>query len=123
MYEFTARALVATDLPDLNVFSVVLAENRDGGGRRLEIQRSTSFSEQDKKLGQDTYCISTDAGASHYGGISSWRLVENRLEIQLDAQAAMVLGVSGGFAVRFEASEEERGSLREGLLKVLNEYV
>jgi hypothetical protein len=123
MYEFTARASAATDLPDLNVFSVVLAENRDGSGRRVEIQRSSSFSEQDRRLGQDTYCVSTGAGASYYGGISSWRLAEDRLEIHLDAKAAEVLGVTGGFAVRLEATEEERRSLREGLLRVLNEHV
>ena len=123
MYEFTARALAATDLPDLSVFAVILAENRDGSGHRVEIQRSSSFSEQDRKLGQDTYCVSTDAGASYYGGISSWRLAEDRLEIHLDPKAAKALGVTGGFGVRLEAGEEERRSLREGLLKVLNEYV
>jgi hypothetical protein len=123
MYEFTARAIAAADLPDLDVFSVVIAENRDGSGRRLEIQRSGSFSAQDRKLGQDTYCISMDTGASCYGGISYWRLAEGRLEIRLDDNAANALGVPGGFLVCVEGSEEERRSLKEGLLRVLNEYV
>lgn len=123
MYEFTATAVAAADLPDIGVFSVVLAEHRDGSGRRLEIQRSASFNTQDRRLGQDNYCISIDTGASCYGGVSSWGLVEGALEIQLDAKAAATLGVSGRLAVRLDVGEEERRSLKEGLLRVLNEYV
>jgi len=111
------------DVSDLAVFAVIVAENQDGSGCRIEIQRSHSFSEEDRRLGQDTYCVSTAAGASCYGCVSSWCLKGDVLEIHLDGKAARCLGVAGGFLVRLEASEEELQTLREGLLRVLSEYV
>ncbi len=123
MCQFTARAIAAVDLPDLEVFAVIVAENRDGSGRRIEIQRSHSFSEEDRRLGQDTYCVSTTTGASCYGGVSSWCLKGDVMEIYMDDEAARCLGVAGGFLVRLDASEGELQTLREGLLRVLGEYV
>jgi hypothetical protein len=83
---------------------VVLAENPDGSGARLELQKALSLDEQDRKLGMDTYCLCTDEGATFYGGIKSWKLMPDLLEINLNMQAAEALGVQG-FAISFSAKE------------------
>lgn len=117
MRKFKAKAVAAVELPDLNTFVVVLAEEPDESGARLEIQKSLSLDEQDRKLGLDTYCLCTEDGATYYGGITSWVLTQGSLEVQLDAEAAETLGVEGGFVVDFEP--ESLPALKEGLERVL----
>ncbi|HTN88573.1 MAG TPA: Imm10 family immunity protein, partial [Sorangium sp.] len=98
-------------------FVVILAEYPDGSGARLEIQKPLSSDEQDRRLGLDTYCLCTEDGATHYGGVTSWALTQSSLEILLDAKAADALGVEGGFVVDF--SPESRTALKDGLDRVL----
>jgi hypothetical protein len=117
MRRFKAKAVAPVELPDLNTFAVVLAEEPDGSGARLEIQKSLSFDEQDRRLGLDTYCLCTEEGATYYGGVTSWTLTQDSLEVRLDAQAAKALGVQGGFVVNF--ATENLPILKEGLQKVL----
>ena len=119
MYEFSAQAWTATEVDDLGVFLVVLAENRDGSGRRVEIQRANAFDEQDKSLGHDTYCVVMDTGACCYGGVASWRVEDGRVEMLLDRVAADELGVTDGVRVLIAASEEEQRVLAEGLARAL----
>ena len=114
---FKAKALTAVELPDINTFVVVLAEETDGSGMRLEIQKSLSFDEQDRRCGLDTYCLSTEEGTTYYGGVTSWTLTKGSLEIWLDAEAAEALGVEGGFVVHF--APESLPALKEGLGRVL----
>lgn len=120
MLKFKAVAISASELPDLNCFSIVLAEERDGSGRRLEIQRALEFDAQDRDLGQDTYCVCTDEGAVHYGGISSWSLVDRELKIVLDPSAAETLGVEDGFWIELDADLEAQLQLKGALLRALN---
>jgi Immunity protein 10 len=119
MRKFTATAVASTEIPDLDAFVVVLAENMDGSGLRLELQRGLSFDEQDKRLGQDTYCLCTEQGATHYGGVKSWRLKDDELEIDLDDKAAADLGVAGGFVVELKVDKATMARLEEGLNRVL----
>jgi hypothetical protein len=120
MLKFKATAVAALEMPDLSSFTVVLAEEHDGSGMRLEIQRALVFDEQDKSLGMDTYCICTEQGAVCYGGIASWSLVENELRIVLDTRAAIALGVKDGFSIELEVDSETRDRLKDGLQRVLN---
>jgi hypothetical protein len=116
MRSFTARAVTAQELHDVNVFVVVLAERLDGSGTRLELQKALSFDEQDRTLGLDTYCLCTETGATCYGGIAAWTLRPNTMEIGLDAHAAETLGTPG-FAIAFPP--EQHAALRDGLARVL----
>lgn len=116
MRRFNASAVAAEESPDLNVFSVVLAENLDGTGERLELQRALSFDEQDIELGQDTYCLSTDDGRTCYGGVTNWTLEEQLLVLRLDAQSAMTLGVEEGFGIT--VPPDDVVTVREGLTRV-----
>jgi hypothetical protein len=117
MRRFKAKVLTAVELPDINTFAVVLAEEPDGSGVRLEIQKSLSFDEKDRRYGQDTYCLCTEEGATHYGGVTSWALSQDSLEVRLDAKAAEALGVEDGFVVDF--APESLPALKEGLERVL----
>lgn len=116
MRTFIAHVLSAEELTDLNTFAVVLAEAPDGTGHRLELQRSLSFDEQDRRSGQNTYCVSTEEGATHYGGVTSWALDADRLELTLDAEAEAALGVNRGFLV--ELPRGSTAALEAGLARV-----
>jgi hypothetical protein len=116
MRTFTAHAVAAEELRELYAFVVVLAEDPDGSGPRLELQKALSFDEQDRMLGLDTYCLCTEAGATCYGGVKAWTIGPDALEIRLDADAAETLGTPG-FAIDFPP--EEFAALRDGLTRVL----
>lgn len=119
VHTFRATAVSALELTDVGVFAVVLAENADGSGARLEIQRAAAFDEQDEELGQDTYCVSTQHGVTHYGGVSAWRLTSRALELALDPAAAKALGGEPGFLVELVGVDAETlARLRDGLARV-----
>ena len=118
MLSFKAVAVCATEMPDLGCFVIVLAEQPDGSGARLEIQRATSFDEQDRALGQDTYCLCDEGGSTHYGGVVSWRIAINMLEINLNSAAATALGAEG-YTIELEISPEDYAKLKDGLQQAL----
>jgi Immunity protein 10 len=117
MKKIIAATSAIVELPDVNTLAVVFAENCDGSGVRLEIQRALSFDEQDRNSGQDTYCLCTENGATYYGGITSWEIVEGLLRIQLDSEAARALDVTGGFLV--DISPGDSLALNVGLNRIL----
>jgi hypothetical protein len=117
MRRIHALLVAAEELTDLNVFTVVLAEQPDGGGQRLEVQLALSFDEQDASQGMDTYCLSTEEGRTFYGGVLGWSVDDSRLELRLTAEAAGALGVENGFLVDIPQGKLEL--LREGLKRVL----
>ena len=116
MRRFRANAVAAVEIPEHATFTVILAEDPDGDGERLEFQKAFSFDEQDRRLGMDTYCLCTVEGTA-YGGVTSWTLTPDSLEVRLDARTAEVLGVEGGFRVGFPPAYLQ--TLREGLERVL----
>jgi len=44
-------------------------EHVNGSGAWIDFQLALEFSDQDTRLGMDTYCIATDEGHTQYGGI------------------------------------------------------
>ena len=91
---FEAAAVAARRDDALGIDSIVLAENEDGSGRSLEIQRPPLRpDEQDAALGHDSDCLVRDGAATHYGGVTAWRLDERSLTLDLDAAAAAAFGV------------------------------
>ena len=97
------------------VFTVGLAE-QDGVGVLL-FSRSDVTDEQDSLLGMDTYSLSTESGATFYGGVESAKLAETDLELQLSAEAAGALGLSAELLLRF-AGHAEAEAARAGLRRV-----
>ena len=117
---FVAMAASADTFEDLNAFVVCLAEDQDGLGRRLELQLALSFDEQDRRNGMDTYCLSNESGASHYGGVKTWAVTNNVLTVDLDAVASNALGVSG-YEVELRVPQPEVVKISEGLRRILGD--
>ena len=95
------------------VFTVGFADEDDVGA--LLFSRSDTIDEQDSLLGVDAYSISTESGATVYGGIEAARLTDTQLELRLTVQAAGVLGVSNELVLRFKdaaGAETARVGLR-----------
>jgi len=119
MVRFTARSASSSIETGLNAAIVYFAQNADGGGTRLELQRALVFDPQDAELGMNTYCISRDSGETHYGGVVSWQINSRKLELRLDPSAADELGVGGGFEVDLDIPEEAIVAVRHGLEQIL----
>lgn len=107
---------------DLHFESLVLAEGEDGSGARLEISRSLSYDDQDKAIGQDTYSLSDETGATHYGGVTAWIIDDSSLQIVLDPGASQALDAAGGYELRLILSPTEESTTRTALDEVLNAH-
>jgi Immunity protein 10 len=116
MRAFEANAIAVSEQPELNTFAVLLAEQPDGGGLRLELQLALSFDDQDKQLGQDTYCVGTEDGRTHYGGVAGWSITNGLLTVCFDTAGAAALEVKG-FQIR--CPEDRVEALRDALSKIL----
>lgn len=101
MTTLQARVLFCGDLGE-GVIGVLAAEEETGEGARVELQRATSFDEQDRAAGMDTYCVSLHAGASFYGGVGSWELGVGHLVLGLSKEAMEVLGLEGALVIEFD---------------------
>ena len=119
MKAFEVRRAGFLEDAELNFKSLVLAELENGSGARLEISRSQSYDDQDRALGQDTYSLSDETGATHYGGVIAWTLDDSNLHISLDPDAAKVLDADGGYQLRLVLSPAEASTARRGLNEVL----
>jgi len=119
MSSFVATAGAAEEFEDLETFVVVLAETLGGDGARLEIQRGLTVDAQDEALGMDTYCLCTQSGATHYGGVQSWRLSDGFLRISLDDAAASKLGVDREVTIELRLSDQAVHAVTTGIERVL----
>lgn len=118
MREFVARAAAAWRDEDIGFEAFVAAENEDGSGNRVELQRALEPDEEDRRLGIETYCLVTEDGAVHYGGVRAWSLHDNRLEIALTREAADVLGVDEGLGIRLPRSAD-LDTLSRGIQRIV----
>jgi hypothetical protein len=91
---FDGRAVGFLSEGDLNAEVLVVAEQPDGSGQRLEISRSVVATEQDRRLGMNTYCLVNEKEATVYGGVTDWSCDNAELRISLTAEAGEVLGAS-----------------------------
>ena len=103
MMVLQARAVAAERLDDLQCVVVVFAENSNGSGERLELQRALAFDEQDRSLGMDKYCICLTGGQTAYGGIRSVHLTANLLSLEFAHATADLLGIDDMVRIEFEA--------------------
>lgn len=118
---FEVRRIAVEELDDVDTFVVGLAEHEDGSGEALLLMASlTVADEQDRALGQDTYCVSTAWGATVYGGMTECALRGDLLLLRFDAVAAETLGIGQDcrFRLRVDPGSVER--LKDGLRAVLS---
>jgi hypothetical protein len=120
MLAFTAKGVAATRLVDENVLVVVLAEDPDDAdGPRLEIACMLKYSRQDRELGQDTYSLSTQTGATTYGGVRWYTLEGSTFTINLDTRAQDQLGVDEEFSILLDAGAATIQEVRSALVRIL----
>jgi Immunity protein 10 len=68
----------------------------------LLFSQSDTVDEQDSFLGMDTYCVSTDSGATFYGGVESAKVNATELAVRFTPEAAETLGVPRDLLLQFE---------------------
>ena len=119
MAEFGARAVAFRRDEDLGTEYLVLAENQDGSGERLEFQRALIITDDDRRLGLDTYCLVNERGVTHYSGVEGWSLTGSLLEIKLDQDAAQELGIEGGYSIHLADPEKRADEVTVGLRAIL----
>lgn len=119
MIRFCAEAVAAGAFEDVNTFLVTFADTPDGSAVVLtaQIALDGQFSDQDRELGQDTYCIVFGEGACAYGCVESWRVIDDRVQIILNAHGQEVFETDG-FDVRIDPSTAS--TVRTGLERVFD---
>ncbi|MEM6291851.1 MAG: Imm10 family immunity protein [Myxococcota bacterium] len=116
MTVFRAKAVFCGEVSE-GVVGVIVAEEESGDGARVELQRATRFDDQDRALGQDTYCLSLHTGASVYGGVVRWTPTPGSLELVLSQEAANAPELDTELTIEFDA--ERSTDLEKWLPKVL----
>lgn len=114
------RAVAASQLDDLNTFVVVMAEEADGSGNRIELQRALEFDQQDRSLGMDTYCTYLADGACQYGGIRKCVLNGNELRLEFASETASTLGVHEHIVVQLDVDAPSLDQVRAGILRIFD---
>ena len=117
MTEFPARAVAFTRDEELEAEVLVLAECSDGSGHRLELQRALIVTDEDRRLGLDTYALVNETGATHYGGIKAWS-IDGELRLDLSGEAADALGVDDGYLIHL-VDATAREAVTRGLRAIL----
>ncbi|HET9782699.1 MAG TPA: Imm10 family immunity protein [Candidatus Dormibacteraeota bacterium] len=110
---------MAVTLAEINAQTVVLRELSSGEGDGIDFQRALSFDDQDRRLGQDTYAITTPSGRAFYGGLRGVELEGSVLCLWLTDEAASTLGLDGHFVIRLDITAEELKAVRDALPDVL----
>lgn len=88
----------------------------EGTGDTIEFQRAIEFDDQDRALGQDTYCIVRGA-ATIYGGLESWRLIGTTLSFILTVEASDVLELPT--TVEIELDDDGAAVVQEQLAAIV----
>ena len=112
---FTAYAVSALDLGDLNTFLIALADDAEEPTCTLELQKALEEDVDDPD--SDTYCLVVDGAATSYGSINRCHLKDDLLVLQLNEHAAMTLNTSG-FEVTLAVDDGGRSMLRESLRRL-----
>ncbi len=119
---FTAKGVGAAVLADVNTHVVVVAQDPDGdGGAKLEISRSLTHTQQDRELGQDTYCLCVNSGPTVYGGMLAYHLEGSILSIELDERAERELGIDSNFSILLDVEQSLIEAVRTALASILRE--
>jgi hypothetical protein len=84
---------------DESLEGVALAERDDSSGWNLVFERALAFTDADHKAGQDTYCITNEAGVAVYGGVTSWSIAGTELTLVLADKASAELGLAAQLTV------------------------
>jgi hypothetical protein len=104
---------------DDSLAGVALAEREDSSGWNLVFERSAAFTDADRKAGQDTYCITNEAGVAVYGGVSSWAIAGSDLTLTLADQTATDLGLASQLTIELAFAAASVSELNKALATIL----
>jgi Immunity protein 10 len=104
---------------DDSLAGVALAEREDSSGWNLVFERSLAFTDADRKAGQDTYCITNEAGVAVYGGVAGWSITGAELSLDLAGKTAAELGVAPHLTVALAFAPGSIAELDAALKSIL----
>lgn len=104
---------------DDSLAGVALAEREDSSGWNLVFERSFAFTEADRRAGQDTYCLTNEAGVAVYGGVTNWSIAGKDLAIALDDKTAADLGLAPQLTIELGFAAGSIADLSKALTEIL----
>ena len=104
---------------DDSLAGVALAEREDSSGWNLVFERSFAFTDADRKAGQDTYCITNEAGAAVYGGAGKWSIEGTDLTLAFDSKTAADLGLAEQLTIELAVAAASISDLDKALAEIL----
>ena len=104
---------------DDSLAGAALAESDDSSGWNLVFERAHDFTDADRKAGQDSYCITNEAGTATYGGVSSWAIAGTELQLTLDPKTSSELGLADALTIVLACPPDFVEKLRTALTEIL----
>jgi hypothetical protein len=104
---------------DDSLIGVALAEREDSSGWNLVFERSATFTDADRKGGEDTYCITNEAGVAIYGGVTGWAIAGGDLSLGFTEKAAGDLGLATDLSITLTFAPDSIKALGEALEHIL----
>lgn len=117
------NAMAVEEDEELGVYSVNLGGIRSGNEWLISIQLPLNISKQDISLGQDTYAITTSTGATHYDGVLGWGFWPGGVFLDLDDEAAKILGLASRINFQLPEAGESNSAIEAGLTRILGPHV
>jgi hypothetical protein len=104
---------------DDSLAGVALAERDDSSGWNLVFERSFAFTDADRKAGQDTYCLTNEAGVAVYGGVAGWTVAGGDLTLDFAEKTAAELGVAQQLTIELAFGAASIEELDRALAEIL----
>jgi hypothetical protein len=104
---------------DDSLTGIALAEREDSSGWNLVFERSHKFTDADRKAGQDTYCMTNEAGAAAYGGVTNWAVNGADLTLSMDAATSGALGLATELTISLAFATPSVAELKAALAEIL----
>ena len=104
---------------DDSLAGVALAERDDSSGWNLVFERALAFTDADRRTGQDTYCITNEAGVAVYGGVTSWAVAGKDLTLALAEKTATDLGLARQLTIELAFAPASIKELDTALAEIL----
>ena len=95
---------------DDSLRGVALAEREDS---------SAAFTDTDRKAGEDTYCITNEAGVAIYGGVTGWAIAGDDLSLGFTEKAAGDLGLATDLTITLTFAPDSIKALASALEHIL----
>lgn len=116
-FSLNAKAVAVEDMDDY--WLVGFADDEAEPPHYLQLQRGFKDSDQDIRLGMNTYYIEIDdQGSSCYGGIERFELRRDQALIKFSSQGKAKLNGIESAEITFKAGNEKFNQLRDRLSKI-----